>query len=215
MVTGPTSEHDRAVHWSSVYERSRPDAVSWYQREPTVSLELVESLGLEPGTAVVDVGGGASPLLRALLERGFADITVLDIVEAALELSRSAVGDDPRAHWMVGDVLTWDPPRRYGLWHDRAVLHFFTGEEVLAYRRVLDAALSPGGTVILATFAPDGPEQCSGLPVTRYGAEELTKMLGDDFELVAEREEDHSTPGGALQRFTWVAARRSGGAPTA
>jgi SAM-dependent methyltransferase len=213
VPTRPANERDRAAHWSSVYERNRPDAVSWYQRDPVVSLELIEALGLEPETAVIDVGGGTSPLLPALLARGFADVTVLDIADAALEQSRAAVGEDPRAHWITADVLTWVPPRRYGLWHDRAVLHFFTGDEVLSYRRALHAALSPGGAAVLATFAPDGPEQCSGLPVTRYGPQALAEVLGEDFELAAARTEDHTTPAGAVQRFTWIVARRSGSAP--
>lgn len=212
MATRPTNERDRAAHWSSVYERNRPDTVSWYQRDPAMSLALVEALGLEPDTAVLDVGGGTSPLLPALLDRGFVDVTVLDIAEAALAQSRAVVGEDPRARWIAADLLTWVPPRRYGLWHDRAVLHFFTGDEVLAYRRILDAALSPGGAVVLATFAPDGPEQCSGLPVTRYGPQALAELLGEGFELADARVEDHTTPGGAVQRFTWIVARRSGSA---
>ncbi len=108
---------------------------------------------------------------------------------------------------MVDDLLEWEPPRRYDLWHDR-VLHFLSGRDVATYRATVERAVAPGGSVILGTFAPDGPERCSGLPVTRYGAEELADLLGDGFEVVEHRREVHRTPGGAEQPFKWIAARR-------
>jgi SAM-dependent methyltransferase len=199
----------RATHWEAVYEANSPDAVSWYQSEPTVSLELIDALGVDPNAAVIDVGGGASVLVDRLLTRGFTDVSVLDISEAALRTSRHRVGDDSdEVHWIVGDLLAWEPPRRYGLWHDRAVLHFLMGGDVETYRATVERAVAPGGSVVLGTFAPDGPERCSGLPVTRYSTEGLAAVLGDGFEVVEHRREVHRTPGRTEQPFTWIAARR-------
>jgi SAM-dependent methyltransferase len=204
----PSADH-RAKHWADVYKDSNPDALSWYQPEPAVSLELVEVLGVEPESAVLDVGGGASGLVDRLLARGFTDLTVLDISDAALRAGRQRVGDDPRVAWITGDLLSWEPTRHYALWHDRAVLHFLSRHEVVTYRNVVRRAVAPGGSVIIATFAPDGPERCSGLPVTRYSADELGAVLGSGFQVVEHRREIHTTPAGSVQPFTWIAARRS------
>ncbi len=173
-----------------------------------MSLELVDFLGITADAGVIDVGGGASVLIDALLRRGFADLTVLDISEAALQASQERVGADAPVEWIAHDLLTWEPTRRYDLWHDRAVFHFLSGDEVGVYRDLVHRAVAPRGYVIMATFAPHGPEWCSGLPVTRYGADQLIEVLGVGFEMVAQRREVHTTPSGATQVFTWIAARR-------
>jgi trans-aconitate methyltransferase len=173
-----------------------------------VSLELVDLLGITPEAGVIDVGGGASVLIDALLHRGFADLTVLDISEAALQASRERVGADAPVEWIAHDLLTWEPTRRYDLWHDRAVFHFLSGEELQVYRDLLHRVVAPRGYVVMATFAPDGPEWCSGLPVTRYGADQLMDTLGGEFEMVGQLREVHMTPSGATQPFTWIAGRR-------
>jgi hypothetical protein len=204
-----SSPDQRARHWENVYEGSSPDAVSWYEPEPVVSLELVDVLGVAPESAVIDIGGGASFLVDRLLARGFADLTVLDISDAGLRSSCQRVDNDPRVTWITADLLSWEPTRHYDLWHDRATFHFLSGAEVDTYRTVLRRAVAPGGSVIMATFAPDGPEQCSGLPVTRYGADELGAVLGSGFKVVEHRGEVHTAPFGTVQPFTWIAARRS------
>ena len=183
------------------------DSVSWYQQRPTLSLELFESLGAQPDQPVVDVGGGASVLVDALLDRGFSDLSVLDISASALERSRSRLG--PRAdlvRWHRADVLDWRPGRRYALWHDRAVFHFLAqSAERSRYVSTMQSALLPGAHVVIGTFAPDGPEKCSGLTVRRYDAAGLSAELGDRFELLEQRREEHHTPAGAVQVFSWVA----------
>jgi trans-aconitate methyltransferase len=156
---------------------------------------------------VIDVGAGASNLIDSLATLGFSDLSVLDISPAALDLSRRRLGANALVTWLAADLLEWVPTRRYDVWHDRAVLHFLVGSEIERYRRTLRRALAPGGAAIIATFAPDGPERCSGLPVTRYSADELTAMLGAGFSLVEQRREHHITPSGGDQPFTWVAAR--------
>lgn len=205
----PSNSAQRSTRWEHVYQDNRPDAVSWYQPEPVVSLELIDVLGVGPESAVLDIGGGASFLVDRLLARGFVDVTVLDISEAALRTSRRRLGDETRVTWLTEDLLVWEPPRRYDLWHDRAVLHFLSQSEVEHYREVLDRALSPAGSVVLGTFASDGPQRCSGLPVARYSPDELGAVLGGGFGTVVDRREVHSTPTGAVQAFTWIAARRT------
>lgn len=194
-------------HWEEVYDRDDLSTLSWHQREPAVSLELIDALGMGPGTAVVDVGGGASPLAGRLLERGFADVTVLDVAEPALEAARRRLGARAsEISWIEADVRTWRPRRRFDLWHDRALFHFFVdAADRERYRETLRAALAPGGAVVLAAFAPDGPETCSGLPVARHDAAGLAAELG--FRLVEQRREEHVTPGGRIQPFTWAALR--------
>ena len=209
MPDRPTDHEGRVRHWEGLYERNAVDAVSWYQAEPAVSLALIEALGVPRSAPVVDVGGGASMLVDRLIGSGFTDVTVVDVAERALAAARARVGDDPRVDWIAADLFTWEPDRTYGLWHDRAVLHFAAGAEVDAYRAVLERAVGPGGAVILGTFGPDGPEYCSGLPVTRYDAAGLAALLGDGFEVVEERTEAHRTPSGATQSFVWLAARRT------
>ena len=196
------------MHWETVYRGNETDALSWYQAEPVMSLQMLDLLGVTPGSGVIDIGGGASLLVDRLLARGFGDLAVLDISDAALQAARLRVGDDARVAWIVGDILSWEPTRRYDLWHDRAVFHFLSGQEVEEYREVMRRGLAPGGSVVMATFAPDGPEWCSGLPVTRYSAEQLGMALGSGYHIVEQRREVHTTPAGAVQPFTWIAARR-------
>lgn len=209
-VTDPAPDpHDRADHWERVYGRSETDEVSWYQSESLVSLAFVDLLAIRLDAGVVDVGGGASALVDALLRRGFADLTVLDISESALKASRRRVGKGAPVVWLAHDLLTWEPDRQYDLWHDRAVFHFLSGTEIDIYQRLLRQAIAPGGSIIMATFALDGPEWCSGLPVTRYDATQLASILEPEFTVVEERREVHQTPGGLNQPFTWIAAKRT------
>lgn len=208
MTERPASSSAREKHWNTIYRERDGRSLSWFQEEPTVSLELLDVLGVGAASSVVDVGGGESVLVDRLVARGFADVTVLDVSTAALAASRERVGHCSRVTWIVRDVLTWRPERRYDLWHDRAVLHFMTGTEIDDYRAVLERALAPNGSVILGTFALEGPASCSGLPVTRYDATGLAGVLGSAFEVIARRSERHRTPAGTTQDFTWLAARR-------
>lgn len=205
-MSHPT-EAGRQAHWNEVYAHKEPDAVSWYQREPALSLELIGRAGVPAGARIVDVGSGASGLVDRLYDRGYR-VTVLDLAESALERSRTRLGARAAdVDWIVDDVTSWQPDRTYDLWHDRAVFHFFTDPADRAgYRRALEAGLAPGGHAVIATFAPDGPERCSGLPVVRWSAEELADELG--LLLVAELREAHRTPAGGIQSFTWALLRR-------
>jgi len=200
------SSAERSRHWDDAYSTRGTQGVSWFQSEPTVSLELIVSLGLDVTTPVVDIGGGASVLADRLLRAGFTDVSVLDVSEVALKAGRRRIGNTRSVQCLHEDLLSWSPARRYGLWHDRAVFHFLTDEEDQGvYLEKMRSALTPGGALVLATFADDGPEHCSGLPVARYSVDQLLTRLGSRFELTASRRELHATPGGALQPFTWIA----------
>jgi SAM-dependent methyltransferase len=202
----------REAHWDDAYRTRGVEGVSWFQPEPTTSLALLDALGIGPEFAVLDVGGGASTLVEHLVRRGYRDVTVLDISTAALNEGRERVGPDAPVTWLHSDLLTWRPARRYGVWHDRAVFHFLTEtEERQRYLGLLDEAVVPGGALIMATFAEDGPELCSGLPVARYSAPELTQELGPRCEILVTTREVHVTPAGTLQPFTWLAGRVAGG----
>ena len=200
---------DRARHWDDTYTQRGTEGVSWFQAVPAPSLHMIDVLGISRGARVIDLGGGASSLVDHLLARGFTDVTVLDISAVALAAARARVGEHAAVSWLREDVLTWRPQRQFDLWHDRAVFHFLVdpvGQR--RYLATLRAALAPAGAVIIATFAPDGPDHCSGLPVARYSADDLTALLGDAFAVIGTSRQEHTTPAGAPQPFTWLAARR-------
>lgn len=197
-------------HWDQVYRERQADEVSWYQARPATSLSFIEASGIGVDAPVIDVGGGASRLVDCLLDRGFGDVTVLDVAPAALELARDRLGEAAaRVDWIATDVTRFVPTRRYYLWHDRAVLHFLVDEEArAAYLAALRAALAPGGALVLGTFATGGPRRCSGLPVRQYDAPTLCAELGDEFELLDATRQIHRTPGDVEQLFAWFRLRR-------
>jgi SAM-dependent methyltransferase len=190
-------------HWNQVYSTRQEQELSWFEETPVISLELILTPRLDIHAPVLDVGGGSSRLVDALLDRGFTQPFVLDISAAALEKSKRRLASRaPLVRWIVADITSWEPDRQYGAWHDRAVFHFLTTEEQrLAYRSALERAVVSGGTVVIGTFALDGPERCSGLPVQRYSPESLAAELGPAFACSAVRRIDHATRAGKGQRF--------------
>ena len=206
------SESERATaqrqHWDRRYADAGATRVSWYQPEPAMSLALIDRLRVPKTAPVIDVGGGASLLVDELLARGYMDLSVLDVSSTALETARHRLGDPAPVRWLCEDIMTWQPERRYALWHDRAMFHFLTDASGQArYLNVMRQVLGVGGALVIATFAADGPDRCSGLPVTRYDATDLERLL-DGFTVVESIREEHITPRGAVQPFTWIAAKR-------
>lgn len=198
-------------HWEHVYATKSIDAVSWFQPQAATSLKLIQATGAAPTDAIIDVGGGASTLVDGLLANGFGNLSVLDLSGAALAASRARLGERAAAvQWLEADITQVAlPAQRYAVWHDRAVFHFLVeAADRAAYRKLLLHALQPLGQVIIATFAENGPVQCSGLPIRRYRAEELHAELGESFELVDSHTEAHHTPSGAIQQFVYVHLRR-------
>jgi SAM-dependent methyltransferase len=201
---------DRKEHWEGVYSAKSETGVSWFQRKPELSLALIREYASGKDASLVDIGGGASPLAGELLRAGWRDLSVLDISAAALEKAKANIGvEAPKVEWVVADITAWNPARRWNVWHDRAVFHFLTGHASQdAYIRALNAATEQGAIAIISGFAPDGPEKCSGLPVVRYDAKSLAARLGESFELLEERREDHHTPGGSVQKFYYAVLRK-------
>ncbi|HXX76390.1 MAG TPA: class I SAM-dependent methyltransferase [Nitrospiraceae bacterium] len=196
---------NRQQHWNQVYETKGPLDVSWYQRRPDVSLALITAAGLSKDAGIIDVGGGASVLVECLLDAGFTGIAVLDVSAVALSHSRARLGARAsKVEWFEADVTTFKPPHRFGLWHDRAVFHFLIAQDDRrAYVTTLRRTLQPGGTVIIATFALEGPPKCSGLDVQRYDESSILSELGPEFRLQEVRRETHVTPWESELRFVY------------
>ena len=184
--------------------------VSWFEETPTVSLDLIKVLP-GPKDSLIDVGGGASRLAAHALRLGFGHVAVLDLSAEAIARSQAAMGSEAdRVEWIVADVTTWKPGRRYDVWHDRAAFHFLTDKaDRAAYVYTLDDALADAGHAIIATFALDGPERCSGLPVQRYSPETLVETLGPRFTLVNSVRHEHQTPWGSTQAFQFSVLART------
>lgn len=197
-------------HWDNAYATKGEAGVSWFEDMPAVSLELIRQAGAGPTSSIIDIGGGASRLADALLREGVRSIAVLDISLAALDAAKARLGAAAAAiEWIAADVTKWKPERRYDIWHDRAAFHFLTEADArAAYVERLRGALKPGGHAIIATFALDGPERCSGLPVVRYDPAGLAEALGPSFELVHQRHYVHTTPWGSPQSFQFSLFRR-------
>jgi trans-aconitate methyltransferase len=202
--------------WDAAYAQGEATR-SWFEPEPGMSLRMLHSAGVSAADPVIDVGGGASLLAQALLDRGFRDVTVLDVSDTGMQYARRRLG--PRAGhvtWLAADVLAWSPGRQYQAWHDRAVFHFLTvADQRRDYLRALGAATGPGAVAVFGCFAPDGPDRCSGLPVARYSAAQLAGELGRQWHLVSQDRQEHVTPAGAVQPFTWAALRKQDPAGTA
>jgi 2-polyprenyl-3-methyl-5-hydroxy-6-metoxy-1,4-benzoquinol methylase len=205
---------DPKAHWEKVYRTKQPNEVSWYRRHLDVSLRLIEEASPNRDAQIIDVGGGESTLVDDLLARGYHNLSILDVSLTALDVAKqrlSASADTVK--WISGDVTTIAFARnQYDVWHDRAVFHFLTeSKERAAYVRQVAQAVKPGGHVIVATFGPEGPTQCSGLNVVRYDADALHNEFGTSFQLVKHLTELHQTPAGSIQQFTYCYCNLSSG----
>jgi SAM-dependent methyltransferase len=200
----------RQAHWEGVYTQKGESEVSWFQENPAPSLELIKKVGATAASAIIDIGGGTSRLVDNLVDRGFEDVTVLDLSDAAIQAAKARLkGRAAQARWIVADATVWEPVKSYDVWHDRAAFHFLTEErDRAAYVLRLQRALKAGGHAIIATFALDGPERCSGLPVVRYDPESLGQNLGREFQLVDSRKHAHATPWASNQSFQFSVFRR-------
>jgi SAM-dependent methyltransferase len=200
----------RQAHWEDVYTKKGENEVSWFQENPTPSVELIAQFGATSASAIIDIGGGSSRLVDNLIDNDFEDVTVLDLSAAALGAAKARLGSRAaQVHWIVADVTVWEPLKAYDIWHDRAAFHFLTEDrDRAAYVARLERALKVGGYAIIATFALDGPQRCSGLPVVRYDPASLGKTLGRAFQLVDSRRQAHATPWASNQSFQFSVFRR-------
>ncbi len=201
---------DQRAHWEATYGSKAPETVSWFQVRPAVSLHLIAQAGANCDTRIIDAGAGAARLVDHLLDAGFHRLTVLDLAAEPLRRARERLGARAeRVRWVVADAASWQPDHPYDLWHDRAAFHFLTEPHDRArYCGTLAAALAPGGQAIIGTFALDGPASCSGLPVMRYDATALAGEFAEHFDLVEALRDEHTTPAGKLQPFTFCRLRR-------
>ncbi len=198
-------------HWEKVYTTKATDAVSWFQPHADISIDMITATGMGKDAAIIDVGGGASTLVDDLANAGYSDLTVLDLSSAALETARKRLGTfADRISWLNADITQVElPAQSFDIWHDRAVFHFLTDSaDRAAYVRTVLHSVKPGGHVIVATFAEDGPLQCSGLPVMRYRPGELHDQFGDAFVLMKHQKETHHTPFGTEQQFIYCYCRK-------
>ena len=198
-----------AQHWDDAYGHGDTTR-SWFQPHARPSQDLIAGTGLHCDDGIIDVGGGASTLVDDLLDQGHTDVTVLDISTEGLHAAQRRLGPrSTQVHWLDADLLTWTPDRTWQLWHDRAVLHFFTTDDDRhRYVSALTSATAAGSHAVLATFAPDGPTHCSGLLVSRYTAPDLAALLGEQWQLLTHTRQEHTTPAGTTQPFTWAVFRR-------
>jgi SAM-dependent methyltransferase len=206
-----TTHESQPQHWRQVYQTRDAEAVSWYRPRLEVSLDLLRRCGLDAGSRVIDVGGGASTLVDDLLATGVAAVTVVDLADQALAIARERLGPaSGRVNWIAGDITRLSlPAGSFSHWHDRAVLHFLTEDDPAeAYARQAAHALAEGGHAVIGGFAPDGPRQCSGLPVARRSPDQIAALLAPSFELIDTRLEHHRTPAGAEQAFNYAVLRR-------
>lgn len=202
---------DNKQHWEQVYTTKASDSVSWFQEHADQSLRLIHNTRLGKDAAIIDVGGGTSRLVDDLVAEGYTDLTVFDLSSTALAVARQRLGKHADiVHWIEGDITrTKFPMNRFDIWHDRAVFHFLTDPaDRHAYVERVLSSVRPGGHVIVATFAEDGPEKCSGLPVMRYQPEALHAVFGDTFQLVEHEKEAHHTPFGTVQQFVYCYCRK-------
>jgi len=197
-------QSDLQNHWENVYSGKSETELTWFEDKPETSLSLITQSAM-PSDRIIDVGGGASRLADELLTLGYSDVSVLDVSEQALLQSQQRLGNKAKnVHWLIADITTWQPSRSYALWHDRAVFHFLTQEnQRQAYIDVMSRSLAPNSTVIIATFALDGPEKCSGLEVLRYSPETLEAVMGNGFTLIDSKQQHHQTPKGGMQLFQY------------
>ena len=198
-------------HWENVYGTKAEDDVSWFQTYPKTSMDFVESLPVDLSVNIIDIGGGDSRLVDALLDKGYQNIWVLDISAASIEKAKKRLGADAakKVHWVVSDITEFTPPVKYHVWHDRAAFHFLTTEDKIArYVTIAGEAIDTGGYFILGTFSENGPTKCSGLEIKQYSESAMVTRFAHYFEKLRCITEDHQTPFGTVQNFTFCSFKR-------
>jgi Methyltransferase domain len=198
------------IHWETIYQKKLPSEVSWYQVHPKLSLQLIQKTGITLAQPFIEVGGGASVLIDYLLDMGLTELTVLDLSMTALQQMKNRLSHKANnIQWIETDITTFQPPQQYYCWHDRAVFHFLTNaQDRHNYVEVLKSSILPNGYVIIATFATDGPQQCSGLEIVQYDAPKIREELGEEFSLLEVHDEIHLTPTQAEQKFSYFLFNR-------
>jgi len=199
-------------HWDAIYGRGKPADVSWYRPHLERSIAFIEQAGLDKDASIIDVGGGTSTLVDDLLDRGYSNVTVLDVSPKAIAHAKDRLARRAESvAWIVADITLVElPEHRYDFWHDRAVFHFLVDATLRRrYVAAVRRGLKPGGHVVVAAFGPTGPERCSGLEVMRYGADEIHAEFGRPFKKISDCSETHRTPWGSEQEFVYCYCKMS------
>jgi hypothetical protein len=201
--------NSKQTHWENIYTHKYPQEVSWTQKKPALSLSWIESLHLPKDAAIIDVGGGESHLVDYLIDMGYCDLTVLDISQAALNRSQERLGLKANSvQWIQADITTFQPKKKYALWHDRAVFHFLTQkEDIETYTNTVSTAVDQ--YLLMSTFSKDGPLKCSGLPITQYNIESISANFSFSFELIQQAREIHTTPFDTTQAFIYALFKKT------
>lgn len=201
---------NRQKHWENIYKNKEIDEVSWYQPIPETSIEFIENSHLPKTAKIIDVGGGDSFLVDHLLERGYTDITVLDISEAAINRAKKRLGEKAGVvKWIHADAASFKPEEYYDIWHDRAAFHFLTDDdEISRYIEIAQQYIKPSGTLVVGTFSEQGPTKCSGIEIKQYSEHSMTQRFGKYFQKVKCLIVDHKTPSDTVQNFVFCAFRR-------
>jgi Methyltransferase domain len=199
---------EQKAHWERVYATKQAHEVSWAQAVPQISLDFIHSFDIRKTAKIIDIGGGDSHLVDFLLAEGFENITVLDISENALTRAKERLGARAKkVKWIVSDITTFEPTTRYDVWHDRATFHFLTEETQIKYYQNLTAK-AVKGYLTIGTFSENGPEKCSGLSIKKYDETALTTVLSANFDKIRCVNEDHTTPFGTQQNFTFCSFKK-------
>ena len=194
-------------HWENVYQNKTPEQVSWTQKFPKTSLDLIAQFDIDLSSKIIDVGGGDSHLVDFLIDEGYENISVLDISSKAIERAKDRLAaKGQNIHWIISNILDFMPETKYDVWHDRAAFHFLTSKkDIESYVKIVSQFANH---IVLGTFSKNGPLKCSGLPISQYNAEDLQALLKSDFELVSSHYEDHTTPFDTQQNFLFCSFRR-------
>ncbi|WP_236941080.1 class I SAM-dependent methyltransferase [Flammeovirga sp. MY04] len=203
-------EFNKKQHWEEIYSKKLITEVSWYQKVPQTSLDFIERSVLSKDASIIDVGGGDSFLVDHLLEKGFTDVSVLDISKKALDRAKQRLDKKANAvQWIESDVTTFESDKKFDFWHDRAAFHFLTeADDIEKYKRIVGKSIQSDGLLVIGTFSENGPKKCSGIPIKQYSIDQLSKTFDTDFELINTLEVDHTTPFDTIQNFTFCCLRR-------
>lgn len=201
---------DRKEHWENIYNTKTLEEVSWYQRNPTTSLDFIKQFNVPTIAKIIDVGGGDSFLVDKLLELGYTDITVLDISSSALERAKQRLGSKAEnVKWIVADASMFKPIEKYDFWHDRAAFHFLTeGKDINNYINTVHQSIKPNGILILGTFSEQGPKKCSGIEIKQYSENSMTSLLSNFFQKIRCITIDHQTPFDTIQNFIFCSFKK-------
>lgn len=202
---------NRKSHWENIYQTKELNEVSWYQPQPTTSLDFIKDANLSKGSKIIDIGGGDSYLVDHLIALNYTDISVLDISQAAIERAKKRLGKDSiKVKWIVADASNFEPEEKYDLWHDRAAFHFLTQEnEIENYIETLNQYLQPNGFVIIGTFSEQGPTKCSGIEIKQYSELTISERFSKYFTKIKSLIVDHNTPFDTIQNFVFCSFKKS------